>query len=150
MSVSIRLEWLLDARRKYEMTGNPLYAWETFASCRSAGEDIPEWVLEYLDRAAGKLLEYAQHDPPPAKGETSTAVAVAMEMKIPGRSGQGTVFTQYVANEKNESGRRILQGVSDRMEAGDKDTHAFENVAKEFGVSHSTVRRAWQKFTKSD
>jgi hypothetical protein len=134
----------LDPRRKFEMTGNPIYVWEAFKFYRSMKKQIPEWIMEYLDHAASKLLQHAQHEP--AKGEASIAIAAAMDMN---RGGQGNVFTQYAANEKNESDHRILQAVSDRIKAGEKPKHAFEFAAKDCGVSASTARRMWLKFISS-
>ena len=38
----------------YEI-GNPLFAWDAYALARRLEEDIPEWVLKYLDMVAKRL-----------------------------------------------------------------------------------------------
>jgi hypothetical protein len=138
------LFWLpLDARKNFEMTGNPIYVWEEIASCRSSGAEVPEWCLQYLTRVGKKLIEFAHCDSPPAKDKIDHAIAVAMQMT---RRGRGNVFRQFRSNEKKERIYRMLQAVNDRIKAGEMETYVHENVAKQFGSSKSEVRRLWVKF----
>ncbi|MEW6429774.1 MAG: hypothetical protein AB1568_17275 [Thermodesulfobacteriota bacterium] len=43
-------------RKDFEKTGDPIRAWSAYRLARDAGQDVPEWVLQYLDDAAVGLL----------------------------------------------------------------------------------------------
>ncbi|ADH86823.1 hypothetical protein [Desulfurivibrio alkaliphilus] len=43
-------------RADYEKTRNPLIAWHAYHHARALRKPVPEWVLEYLDKSAKRLL----------------------------------------------------------------------------------------------
>ena len=137
------------ARVSYELDGNPLHAWRGYIEARQSGEPVPDWVSTYLDRCAVALLNMATAEKHVQRdAEPSTAIAEAFEMKRPGRSGRGSVFSEF----KNNMWLVYGSMVAHNMRHGDKQTHAIEDVARANGVSVATVRRAYKKyktFTKS-
>ena len=40
----------------YKKTNNPLFLWSVYRLCREENIAIPEWVYEYFDKCADKLL----------------------------------------------------------------------------------------------
>lgn len=44
-------------KQKYKETGNPLFAWHVYSSCKRLDRHLPEWVEEYLDSVARKVIE---------------------------------------------------------------------------------------------
>ena len=81
---------ILLAKANYDTDGNPLYVFECFWFLRQIGHPIPEWVLEYFEHSAEKLLAIPGNPTSP-----SSAIAEALGMKKPGRSGAGNVFSTY-------------------------------------------------------
>jgi len=65
---------------------NPLLAWEAFQHCRKNKIAVPEWVLNYLDNTAEKLLSIQ-----PAKG-VQWDIVNACGLNT---TGQGNSFTRY-------------------------------------------------------
>ncbi len=118
------------------MTGNLLHAWKAYNYHRVEGTGVPEWVLECFDRVSENLSDILAGPPP---GDPSTAIAEALEMLPDGPS----VFWTY----KNNKQLRYVDAVLTRIEEGDQPTYAIQSVAREQGVSESTVRRAWRAFT---
>ena len=57
MPSSFDIEFLPVERnqRFYAATKNPLFVWAAYQHCRQTGQAIPDWVLEYFDRAAANL-----------------------------------------------------------------------------------------------
>ena len=61
----------------YLRTGNPIHLWSVYLLARQGGVPIPDWVLEYLDKAARVLTA--------PNGPTSpTAVADALGLATKG------------------------------------------------------------------
>ncbi|MCG7931502.1 MAG: hypothetical protein N0E44_15805 [Candidatus Thiodiazotropha lotti] len=123
----------------YKKTGNPLYAWHTYNMFSSAELPIPEWVLEYLDQCTKNLLNL--WDNPPK--ESAKSIANALNMVSPGR---GSVFT--------DTSRRDLDIASHIAESLNKDPdlkpdQLYDSTAKYFGVSRSTVQRAWAEWRET-
>jgi hypothetical protein len=86
LEVAVRLAV---AESAYHVERNPIHAWLAWAICRSTGEEIPEWVTTYFDRAAGAITHLAIR--PPRAPEA--ALAIALEMKEPRRSAN--VFKRF-------------------------------------------------------
>lgn len=49
--------WIAELREKWEESGTPLCVWEAYSAARHCGLSIPEWVTDYLDKAAFELLK---------------------------------------------------------------------------------------------
>ena len=78
--------------------GNPLNVWRAYLECRAHKLPIPDWVLSYLDRVARRFWNLSLADSPFIRADApdqdglpdpATAIAEALEMKRPGRSGAG-------------------------------------------------------------
>jgi hypothetical protein len=119
---------------KYKLTGNPLYAWRAYNLCRIEDEPIPDWVLEYLDRAASSFERLCH----PCPKKPVAAIAEALEMATSGPS----VFARM-----NKNPLALVDKIMERVEQGEQPTYAIEAVAKDLGVSTRTLWREWQKFT---
>jgi len=128
----------------YKRTNNPLYAWTAYRQCRKAGAEIPQWVLEYLDWAAANLVRLSESLP--EGKEVAPSIAEGLRMKRPGKSGRRTVFTEFRdLDETTGMGRKhIAATVMSRITKGYKPDQAIEYAAKRYGISKSTVRRAWK------
>ena len=134
---------IIAAKRSYEESGNPLNVWRAYVECRAAGLEIPEWVLEYLDRVGRNFWQLSminEKKPPP--DEMAPAIAVALEMKKPGKSGSGNVFKQF----QDSSGLLMACEVAWHRQDNHKLDIAYELVAKKHGKSKSTVRTAWLRY----
>ena len=80
-------KWAELFRQRYEDTGNPLALWDCYIPARKSGEPVPEFVLEYLDRAAAALLN---------TDNDIKAVGRCLELNV-GKTNKGghSAFTQY-------------------------------------------------------
>ena len=41
---------------RFADSDNPYFAWEAYSLCREFGATVPDWAMDYLDRAARALL----------------------------------------------------------------------------------------------
>jgi hypothetical protein len=80
--------WAGEFKQRYEETNNPLALWDCYMHARKIGEPVPEFVLEYLDRVAGNLLN--------VDNDIKTA-GRCLELKAnkSGKQGGHSAFTQY-------------------------------------------------------
>jgi hypothetical protein len=129
-----------DGPAAYEVTGNPMYAWEALHA--RADRSVPAWVLEYLQAAASRLLALTSK---PNKIPSSSAISEALGFKRPGRSGGGTALSDY------SSGRRLARLVAAARvymlvhDEGHKPDFAAEQVARKGGLHPSTVARHYRE-----
>jgi hypothetical protein len=79
----------------YQQDENPLRAWLTYHECRRHSLRIPDWTLEYFDRAAGALAQLA--------AQTASARAPAVLKALGMTLDRGTVFTQLKASDRDLS-----------------------------------------------
>jgi hypothetical protein len=140
MSVALRSALSAHWHEEYKATGNALYVWRAFLLHQSARDEIPGWVSEYLLRAAENLLTLTQALP----RKPAPAIAEALEMKSPGRSGPHTIFSKYVRHE-TEVAPIVLATLEKQFEG---DEYA-KGVATELKVHKSKTGRIRRKFTKS-
>jgi hypothetical protein len=134
--------------RLFASSGNPLHAWDAYSRTRRIGDPIPGWVLDYFDAAVGGLgilLASAQRGEPIKA--PAARVAEALGFKKGGRSGRGTIFSDYCTTMFDWGWARIGVQVADLVTSGEKREHALEVVADIEGISESTVDRAWKRFT---
>ena len=119
-------------------------AWQAYCDARLGGLEIPEWVLKYLDRAAGNIWALPSRC---IKGKRvhnfERELAIALEMAKPGDNGRGHVLTDFMDRMWMFYGETVRR----YMRQGDKESFAIEAVAKRNGVSTATVRRAWKRFS---
>lgn len=132
---------------QYHVDKNPLCAWIVFAMCRRGNLSIPDFVLDYLDRASTNLCELAieYHESKKSFGNIHSRISEALEMKKPGRSGRGNVFDSF-----NDWDQAIIGFTAAcKINNGVKKYIAVAEVAEEFGVSEATVWRALPGGTKT-
>ena len=128
------------ARLEWERSSNPVYPWIAYLECRTAGIEIPEWVLHYLDGAATGIWRLFQE--PPIKNKVASAVADALGFKT---AGAGSAFSRAKHSKWVYFG--YLADLY--MRQGDKEYVAFCEVADRAHVSTATVRRAWQRYRET-
>ena len=133
-------------REGYENTKNPLYVWQAYQEARAAGITVPEWILEYLDESAAALWELRSRSeklPNP-----TAAIAEALRLKKPGRSGSGTVFSEVENNAWIEHGYLVHYHMrAELKEYGRaKLSQMVANVASLVGVSESSIWRSLKKY----
>jgi hypothetical protein len=128
--------------QQYAWQHNPLSLWRAYKVSRDASLPIPEEALSYFDRAAAKFWKLSErgHTPPTSP---SSAIAEALEMKRPGQSGRGTVFTSY-----DLSGQAALASAAAQERQGIyfKRYLAFKRVAKAHGTTEAKVKAAFKIF----
>ena len=120
---------------------SPVYAWRAYTAARVGGFPIPPWVAWYLDMAAAKLNELSQHGAVPVKGKIAPAIAAALGF-APGR---GRVNALADAVEPDPA-LELACAVGLLRLGEHKLYNAYDAVAKDHGVSRSTVAAAWKKY----
>jgi hypothetical protein len=121
---------------EYEKNRNPLYAWTAYRAAREIGCPVPDWALEYLEEAAEEICILRHR-----RGRVSHT-DIAKAVKLAGTPGKKNAFSSY----RNTKWRRHAKTVESNIVQGDKETYAIEGAAKQWGVSESTVRRAWKRY----
>ena len=124
-------------RQLYEGGGNPLQAWSALLYARALGEQPPAWVMEYLAGCAAAFhnLQHASSEGKKIK-PNDIAHAVGMVSK-----GAGTVFP----NQDDFDGIMMAVQVQDCIDNGLQQAYTIANVAEDWGITKSTVRRAWKR-----
>ncbi len=135
-------------RARFESTGNPFLVWMAYQQCRLGGIPFPEWVLDYLDRAAGEInaivlgwsewsLDHKEIEVTRDKLPRLVAKAFGFRTK-----GAGTAVARL---KKINAAIHMASLAQDRMWSGEAQESSFLATAQELEVSEDTVRRAWQK-----
>lgn len=119
-------------RRQFSATGSVVYAWAAFHCARRSGLEPPEWVLEYLEEVAKRMVELGKA--PPERIGTSLATALGM---VRG-AGRGTDLSRF---RDFEMMMDVARDVAHRMESGESLTAAQHSVAEARSIDSSTVRR---------
>lgn len=115
----------------YDETGNPVHVWKAYRVARKTGVELPQWVLDYFDAAAGAL------ESNPGKGsEILEALGFATGGRRENRASDQLSWAQTV--------RILMQKHPDwNLET------AYGKVAENIeGVSESSVRDAYNKYFK--
>lgn len=128
--------------QQYAWQRNPLSLWRAYHACRADSLPIPKEILSYFDRIAAKFWKLSERGHPPPTSPSS-AIAEALEMKRPGKSGRGTVFTSY-----DLSGQAALasEAAQERQSIYSKRYLAFKRVAKAHGTTEAKVKAAFKIF----
>jgi len=120
-----------------------MYAWEALrAQVATDRDNVSNWVLDYLRGCAERLLALTAR---PNAVPSSSAIAVALRFKKPGRSGRGNALSDY-------SSQRRLARLSIAAEVymlvkdgGHKPDFAAGTVAHKHALHHSTVARHYRE-----
>ena len=118
-------------------TKNPLYAWKAIEGARAFNYPLPNEILDFLFETAHGIIGIAQAPPSPA--QRPLAIAKALKLHKTG-AGQGSPFTEYSRRLRD---REIALKTAKKIKyyGPDKSDYAFDDIAKEYGISKSTVRR---------
>lgn len=106
--------FLEQARKLYDETGNPLYAWQAYNFARQFAISIPEWVAEYLDRAAVNLMFLDR-----GKGRIRDLLGPALEL---GKGGGGGAWSRQFTTALRKAAVQDYE----RAKAADPDRSDFD------------------------
>jgi hypothetical protein len=135
---------LKELRKDFEREPNPVLAWEAFGIARSWGSKLPDWVFEHLDGAADNIRDIGEEEQPGQRLTEAELVGKAIGFSTGGKGQTG-----WFAHAKQlQRDRAIYFRVVEWLAEGKspKLTCAYAEVAEEFGVDASTVRRAYRRF----
>ena len=142
-------------KRAFVATNNPMYAWAAYSRARLIGDEIPEWVLKYLDFSARALLELSAQTQETLektskggkirkakRGAKDIGPRVAAALKLSSK-GAGTALSSYHSDWE-------LYGLLVRHFRQNHvgETNAIEEIAGDKGVSASTIRAAYKLYDK--
>jgi hypothetical protein len=149
-------------RRRFEHTGNPMYAYEAYFESRWIGDPPPAWAVEYFDLSIMKFwLSFLEFEAGKRPNKPDEALCKAFGIKLGGKTGKGTVWSLRRDSGTGARWRRLGTGVASIMADWAHDGHTSKitdaaieetmrrwNGGKRKPVSRSTVWRAWQRFQK--
>lgn len=118
-------------------TGNPIHAWRLYRWLRNAGQSIPEWFLEYLDRCAERIDQ--------EKPATPKQIAEAFGLAP---NGGGPSWLSRA--DKSSDRLAAVQHVWFLQKAlpGVALEELWAEVAEHRNVSYEYVRDAYYEFSK--
>jgi hypothetical protein len=125
-------------------TKNPLYALRALHNALRLNYPIPKEVCNYIATAANEIVRVAQNPPKPSR----RPVAIARALKLhKDEAGQGSVFTEFSTRQRN---REIALATEKRIAyyGLGKEDYAYDDIAGEYEVSKSTVRRNYKTHQK--
>lgn len=135
-------DYLEHCREAFE-AGDVWMAWEACflaARYRHHGLPMPEWVLEYLEHAAGALAALSVTPDPPQPGPPrNAAIARALGLTTDGR---GTVRDRYHQDEKERALATDVALILPSLNG--REFAAYNAVASFHQLSESTVRDAYK------
>ncbi|SOE01785.1 hypothetical protein [Caenispirillum bisanense] len=134
--LGVHLRFLKD---HYAETASPTFAWQAYLCCRAAQRPVEDWVLEYLDVCAKRLVALTRDPPKDIPKEVAKAVGFGT-----GR-GRGSPLTEA---QRLEQDIEIYKRVRARLDMGDKRKIAWESVADDMGLSPSKVRETHKTFAE--
>lgn len=124
----------------FEREGNPVHAWEAVAVAARSGIERPDWVENFIDEQAARIMEIREQvsEGHPV-GREADRVGKALGFAIDG-PGQGGRFKQATMLQRD---RTIYFEIRDKLDSDVKLDAAYSEVATAFGVSRSLVVRAY-------
>ncbi len=131
----MRKNYLRRLEVKYKETSNPILQWQAIKYCLDYNYALPTWVRNYLLESSYNLLEREI-----ATSRVATAVASAFGFL--GVAGHGSVFAQAAKDDRDQVLHEMVVWC---VRMTPKEWLAVETVAKETGLSESTVRRAFKR-----
>lgn len=127
-------------RRAYEDDGNPLWVWQAIM-INPVTEDFPIWVRNYLSGVAMDLVGLSTESDHWKRNEAPRKVAQALGFL---KEGRGTAFSSWMAKYWVWAGSKV----EELKLADEKEYIAIETVAEKYGLSPSTIRRAWEAYQR--
>jgi hypothetical protein len=156
-------QWYIDhCQIDFVATGNPLYAFKAFVKARQLGLTLPEWILEYLQRAMEQFWDSylafsSGHGPNIPAEALAAAFGLKKEVVRGKRSGGPTSWTEHeLESHRFAMGAYVDMVIMEWAETiGNykvKKTAAILEATRRYNkahttdVSESTMRRAWVDF----
>ncbi len=150
MNYSKLIEESLDRqRREFERTHDPLIALAAFRTSRGHRKfdvspiPVPQWILRFLD-AFTERLEQVGDDGQAPDFDWQSAIVQSLGFRPSTRGGPSNPFRTEARNEDRYTFAVRMRVLIDGD--GQQETYAAEEVARYWGVSASTVRRAWKVY----
>jgi hypothetical protein len=122
--------------RLYEETGNPMWAWFALASVLDDDLPLPEWLRDYLELSALRLLRSAGESSPAAPDRVLVSLAFRR------RRGTDDLSEFYSEMVKLKRGVRMLKFNL----RGKSAKYASEELEKAEKVDARRLREAWKRF----
>lgn len=117
---------------------NPLWAWIAYQQARTRRAGVPEWVLQYLDRAAREVVEVALGGRPASRDRRPKAIAKALGLSPTGVGRKRDAFDTFALVLRDRS---IAFEVRLSRKHGCTLEMAREQATRRHGVSASVVDR---------
>lgn len=137
-----RIDYQLELeRRAYLVTKNPMRVWNAYGVARQSQRAIPEWVLQYLDKARLGLVFNVQDTIEEQGTKTNLAPVIARAFGMTSR-GSGSPLDFDMDWWRHGLTLRSF------LDRGDQLDHARRFAAEEFGVHPSTIIRSAKLFDK--
>jgi hypothetical protein len=146
---TIARKWIRFATRRYNETGNPVFAWEAIGDCISNGLPLPAWTRNYLRTVAVEIAHLSRGSIPP-KNAIDRAIAKAVRLKGKGR------FNPF--RELGRPGHEIFIALSVYEYQGMHRHYSWEAIFTDVAALHrsvctdctrpissATVKRYWHK-----
>ena len=145
---------------------NPMYAFEAYLDARSAGDQVPTWVLGYFDEAIREFWVSFQlfwTSLPEDRGRLNRPDEIFLEafgIKIPkllhrgGKSGRGTIWTRFADRDWLVVGYDVMELAAQWAEEGCaiKETEAVKEVVRRhnrrLGVAKISFPAAWRAWAR--
>jgi len=135
---------LRELRKDFEHEPNPVFAWEAFGIARSCGSKLPAWVFDHLDGAADNIRDIGEQEQAGQRLTEAELVGKAIGFSTGGRGQTGWFAHAKQVQRDRAIYVRMVEWLAEGKSS--KLTCAYAEVAKEFGVDASTVRRAYRRF----
>jgi hypothetical protein len=121
-------------------TNNAMHVWAAYSFARAAKTPPPEWVLQYFDLCARDIFTIAMDVAKGNRRATDSGKWILKALRL------------KTTDLRNYHSDWLIIGMNVRcrmQQQGDKQEFAVEAVAKDAGVSKSTVARAFRLFDKA-
>ncbi len=130
------------ARWRFERHHDPIAAWQVYYAARALGRSVPDWVGNYLDAVASRIV--TERDAWAKNPERVTAaISAALGFKS---KDAGTVFARAAKASRDEE---LALLVLVNVRRGRQVKAAIFDIAKARSLSIATVERAWRALPKN-
>ena len=133
---------------EYKKLGNPLSVWDAYSRVRNGRGTIPEWVLEYFDDVAKRML----------KAENTTIdlpEIMGFHWKTSTRDGGPQAWEQYHSHViRQEAVGHVLNRLKQKphLTIPDACKYAYEKINKKWGIKledgPNTIKKWYYAFDK--
>lgn len=130
-------------------TQNPMFVFDAYLIHRKLSEQLPEWILEYLDTSMAEFWErYIEFHKEPhiTTRTTSPQHAFASAFGIITSTNKTVWYDYYLEQEAEAIAVSIFKALY--VDGVAKETRAAADVAARFRTSVSTAWRAWARFKR--